>query len=179
MTPNQSPWPRRWLFTDERMGEELWRALERVPRGSGVVVRHDSLGQAERARLAARVARICRRRRLVLGIAGDVALARRVGAALVHRPTRHPGLMAASWPVHDEEEAKAARARPAELVFVSPVFATRSHVGREALGVAEARRLARLANVPAIALGGMDERRFGKLRGTFHGYAGIDCWLRI
>ncbi len=178
MTPNQSPWPRRWLMTDERMGDGLWRALEHLPRGSGVVVRHDSLGRAERARLAARVARICRRRGLVLGIAGDVALARRLGAALVHRPARHPGLMAASWPVHDEGEAMAARARRAALAFVSPVYATRSHVGGSAL-VAEAKRLARLARVPAIALGGMDERRFGNLRGSFHGYAGIDCWLRI
>lgn len=178
MPPNQSPWPRRWLMTDERMGGALWRALERLPRGSGVIVRHDKLGQAERARLAARVARICRRRELVLGVAGDGALARRLGAALVHRPIRHPGLMPASWPVHDEAEALAARRKGAALAFVSPVHATRSHPAAKALGVTKAKRLARLSGVPAIALGGMNRKRFEALRGTVHGYAGIDCWLR-
>jgi thiamine-phosphate pyrophosphorylase len=176
MPPNQSPWPRRWLMTDERMGDSLWRALKRLPRGSGVIVRHDKLGRAERARLAGRIARICRRRGLVLGVAGDVALARRVGAALIHRPERHPGLMPTSWPVHDEGQALAARRKGAALAFVSPVFATRSHPGAEALGVAKAKQLALLSGSQAIAMGGMSEERFGELSRAFHGYAGIDCW---
>jgi len=61
---------------------------------------------------------------------------------------------------------------------VSPVFATRSHPGRPALGAEEAARLAGIAGCPAIALGGMDRARFRAVAAAFHGYAGIDCWLK-
>jgi thiamine-phosphate pyrophosphorylase len=63
-------------------------------------------------------------------------------------------------------------------VFVSPVFPTRSHPGRAALGVDRALALAELAGCPAIALGGMSAERFAALRGGFYGFAGIDCWLK-
>ncbi|RYD48780.1 MAG: thiamine phosphate synthase, partial [Sphingomonadales bacterium] len=32
--------PKLWLMTDERMGDDLWDALKRLPRGSGVIFRH-------------------------------------------------------------------------------------------------------------------------------------------
>ena len=89
MTLNQPPWPRQWLMTDQRIGERLWPLLEQLPVGSGIVLRHDRLPAAERARMADRVAAIARERELVLGVAGDVDLAHRVGAALIHRPTPH------------------------------------------------------------------------------------------
>ncbi|MEJ8630952.1 hypothetical protein P0F65_16040 [Sphingomonas sp. I4] len=33
-------YPVTWLMTDERLGDGLWRALARLPPGSGVVFRH-------------------------------------------------------------------------------------------------------------------------------------------
>ena len=75
-------------------------------------------------------------------------------------------------------EAEAAKAEGASLVFVSAVFATRSHPGREPLGVAKAAEIARAAAVPAIALGGMTVLNFTQLeREGFYGWAGIDAWL--
>jgi thiamine-phosphate pyrophosphorylase len=73
-----------------------------------------------------------------------------------------------------------ARAARAALVFVSPVFSTRSHAGAAPLGSDRAAALGRLSGALVIALGGMDESRFHALRGRgFHGYVGVDCWLRI
>src|SRR5687767_13093687 len=74
--PRRQPLPRLWLKTDERQGEHLWAALERLPRGAGVVFRHYSLPPAERRALFDRVRRIARRRRLILlaggkGLRGD------------------------------------------------------------------------------------------------------------
>ena len=40
--------PRLWMMTDERQGDALWSALERLPRGAGVVFRHYSLPAAAR-----------------------------------------------------------------------------------------------------------------------------------
>jgi thiamine-phosphate pyrophosphorylase len=62
--------PRLWLRTDERQGERLWRALERLPRGGGVVFRHYSLPKPERRALFDRVRTIASRRGLVLVVAG-------------------------------------------------------------------------------------------------------------
>ncbi|MEQ7874033.1 thiamine phosphate synthase [Sphingomonas sp. ASV193] len=168
--------PTRWLMTDERLGERLFEAIARVPRGGGVMFRHDSLGPAARAALAGAVAELCARRGLVLGVAADAALARRLGARFVHRPVGDSAGVAVTMPVHDAEEARAASAAGAAAVFVSPLFATRSHPGGGALGPHRAAELAAIAGVPGIALGGMDEARFAALDG-FHGWAGIDAWL--
>ena len=60
-------------------------------------------------------------------------------------------------------------------MFVSPIFATRSHPGGKVLGPARAQRIARKLRVPAIALGGMDAERFRGLD-WFYGWAAIDAW---
>ena len=41
MTARQTDWPREWLMTDERMGDRLWTAIDRLPiKHSGIVFRH-------------------------------------------------------------------------------------------------------------------------------------------
>ena len=181
MTANQPPWPREWLMTDERIGDRLWQAIERVPPGGGVVFRHYSLEPAQRLKLGKSVAAAAEARQLVLSVAQDVELAGEMGAQLIHNPMG-PAPQPFSLAVHDEAQAHQARLAGAALVFVSPVFRTRSHPGSSALGAEEAARLVKIASCPAIALGGMDAARFRELEaahpGAFHGYAGIDCWLR-
>jgi thiamine-phosphate pyrophosphorylase len=161
------PLPRLWLMTDERQGEGLWAALERLPAGSGIVFRHYRLGGEERRALFGRVRDVSRRRRLILVVAGEWL----AGADGVHN-RRGPGLRTAS--AHDWAELRAA-GRGADLVFLGPVHPTRSHPGCEALGAAGFDRLARQAKVPVIALGGMDWALFRGLRHAY-GWAGIDAW---
>lgn len=161
--------PRRWLMTDERLGEGLWDALAALPKGSGIVLRHYGLRPAERRTLFARIARIARRRQLMLVVAGSDRLGR------APRHGRHRGALTA--PVHSQREAVAAIRNGAALLFVSPVHATRSHPGSAALGRVRLGLLIRDLNVPVIALGGMNERRWRALRPLgVHGWAGIDAW---
>lgn len=177
MATNQPPWPRDWLMTDERMGERLCEAIGRVPSGTGgIVLRHYSLEPSERLELGQRVAALARERKLVLAVGRDLLLAERLGARLVHNPS-DPGSLPFSMAVHNEREADAARQAGADLVFVSPVFPTRSHSGAAALGVGRASELAVMAGCPAIALGGMSFGSFWELGPAFHGWAGIDAWL--
>lgn len=178
MAANQPLWPRDWLITDERMGERLWEAIRCVPAGTGgILFRHYSLGPAERLEVGERVAGLARERKLMLAVAGDPALAERLGAQLVHKPSAESDLPF-SLSVHDEREAYAARDAGADLVFVSPVFATRSHPGAPELGPERAARLAEIAGCPAVALGGMTFGKFWELGPAFHGWAGIDAWLK-
>jgi thiamine-phosphate pyrophosphorylase len=179
MTARQRPWPRQWLMTDERLGNALWAAIARLPDGKGgIVLRHYATEAAERRALAVEIARISQDRGLTLSIAADPDLARELGAELVHNPGQPPGL-AFSMAVHSHDQAETARAMCAALIFVSPVYATRSHLGEAPLGPERAAALARAVDVPAIALGGMDAARFAALPpNAFHGWAGIDAWLR-
>lgn len=179
MTARQRDWPRAWLMTDERMGEKLWTAIDRLPiKHSGIVFRHYSLAEDVRATLARRVADICHRRSLALAVAADEDLAFTVGADLVHNPPEPPLRLPFSQSVHSLGEAETARVAGAAIIFVSPIFRTRSHPGTKPLGRPLARRIARAAGVPAIALGGVDALRFARLqRDGFYGWAGIDAWL--
>lgn len=163
--------PVRWLMTDERLDERLWPALERLPRGAGVIFRHYHTPAAVRRVLFARVRQVARRRGLVLVAAGGVSLR---GAAGVHARRGH-GVV--TWPAHDRREALAAVRAGADVVLVSPVFATRSHPGAPPLGLWRAAAIARALPVTVIALGGMDERRWRRMAALgFDGYAAIDAW---
>jgi thiamine-phosphate pyrophosphorylase len=157
-------------MTDERLGDGLWAALRRLPPGSGVVFRHYATPVRERRRLFRRVVRIARVRGLVVVRAGERA---GFGEDGVHGRARGGGLRTA--PAHDRREAVAAVRRGAEVVFVSPVFGTRSHPGAEALGVRKARQITQELPVVVIALGGMGARRFRRVTG-FDGWAAIDAW---
>jgi thiamine-phosphate pyrophosphorylase len=181
MAANQSLWPRQWLMTDERIGERLWEAIDRLPRGEGgIVFRHYGLASDVRIMLGTRIANAARERELLLAVAGSALLAERLGAALLHNPDG-PASLPISMSVHDEVEAARARALGAALAFISPIHGTRSHPGAPSLGADQAALLARKLDCPAIALGGMNAARFNALEqaypGQFYGFAGIDCWL--
>lgn len=167
--------PRAWLFTDERLGEQLWVALARLPRGAGVVFRHYRLAPPARRALLARVRAVVRRRGLVLVVAAAGARAgegRHLGVARSRR--RYPGLVTAA--AHNVRELVAARRCGAVLVFVSPVFASRSHPGAAPLGTLRFRRLARHAHARVAALGGMTAKRFRSLRPAAAAWGAIDAW---
>ncbi|MDA8050368.1 MAG: thiamine phosphate synthase [Rhodospirillales bacterium] len=152
------PLPTLWLFTDERRLPDPLPAVARLPPGlAGVVFRHDEA--AGRAALGRALARLCRARRLVLVVAGDVRLAANLHAGLHHRrgrrtvPWPRRGVLTAS--AHDRAElARAARAG-ADIVFLGPAFATASHPGQRPLGPVRWNLLARRASIPVAALGGV------------------------
>jgi thiamine-phosphate pyrophosphorylase len=156
-------------MTDPRMGGALWPALERLPRGAGVVVRH--YGAEDRAGLIERIARIARKRGLVMVVAEGR------GRVNVHNARRSwaGGLQTAS--AHRRSEAISAIRRGADLIFLSPVFATRSHPDAKALGRVRFGMLSRNLGVPVIALGGMNAARAKSLPKSAYGWAGIDAWL--
>ena len=165
------PLPHLWLMTDDRMGDSLWKALERLPRGSGVVFRHYGLGLAERRALFAKVANVSRRRGLLLVRAGAERLGREDG---VHG-RRGRGIRTRA--AHSRREAVAGIRAGADMLFVSPVFATRSHPGARALGRARLGLMIRNLPVPVIALGGMNGRRAASLQPLgIYGWAAIDAW---
>lgn len=169
MHPGQ-PLPRLWLMTDERLGDALPAAVARLPQGAGIVFRHYGLEEAERQTLFDEVRAAWSG---LLLLAGPAELAASWGADGSHG--RHQGAMTAS--AHDLAEIHLAEAAGARLIFLSPVFPSRSHPGAPALGPEGFAALAAETGLPVVALGGMDAERANGLSGAY-GWAGIDAWLR-
>jgi len=167
--PRRQPLPRLWLLTDERQSETLWRALARLPRGSGVVFRHYGLERGERRRLFERIRKIAVRRQLLLLVGGGGPR----GDGVHGRRGR--GLRSAS--AHNLRELKSAERSGAGLVFLSPAFETRSHPEARPLGPLRFGLIARQARVPVIALGGVNALNARRLP-HIYGWAGIDAWSR-
>jgi len=167
MDPDQ-PLPRLWLMTDERLGNRLLHAVGRLPEGAGIVFRHYGLAEAKRRSLFETV------RRAAPGpviLAGPAELASAWRADGSHG--RHRG--ATTAPAHDLAEIRAAEAAGASLIFLSPVFPTRSHPEAPPLGLDGFSALAGATRLPVVALGGMNAERAESLAGAY-GWGGIDAW---
>lgn len=156
-------------------------AIAKLPRGSVVILR--DYGAADRAAYAARLARLCRSRRLRLLVAGDVRLALAVGAHGLHLPEgaacsgdrrwrlwRKPGWLVTAA-AHSPRAVARARRAGADALLLSPVFATVSHPGATPLGSLRFAAWARQERVPVYALGGMTAATTRRLAGS--GAAGI------
>lgn len=168
----RQPLPRLWLMTDERLGGGLLDAVARLPAGAGIVFRHYSLDDVARRNLFERVRAAHPGLLLLAGPAGRAA---RWGADGSHG--RGPGRGLRSASVHSHAEIRAAEHDGAALLFLSPVYATRSHPDARTLGLAKFGWLARRTPLPVIALGGMNPGR-GRRLAAFgaYGWAGIDFW---
>ena len=173
MRPRYPELPRRWLMTDERIAD-LDAAVARLRRGDGIVFRHHATPLAERRRLFARLLRTARRRGLVLIRAGGVSMRGEMGVHGAGR-MRRPGMR--TWPAHARAQAIAGARAGADLLFVSPIFTTRSHPGARSLGPLRAAAIAHGLAVRPIALGGMNARRFvHAMPFGFTGWAAIDAF---
>ncbi|RZM22238.1 MAG: thiamine phosphate synthase [Sphingomonas sp.] len=161
-------------MTDERMGDALWRALMRLPPGSGVVFRHYATPERDRRVLLRRVIRVAHARRLTVVVAGKST----IDADGVHGRAQTHGIR--TWPAHSRIEALAGKRAAADALFVSPIHVTRSHQGAAGIGLAQAMWIGRGLGIPMIALGGMTESRWRRIqRFGFHGWAAIDAWMPI
>lgn len=172
--------PALWLFTDAVRLPDPLPAIARLPRGCGVVFRHD--GVPGRAALARALARQCRQRAIPFVVAGDARLAAAVGAG-VHLRGAHPAdgrlrmvRAAKGWrrlgavttsSAHSAAELRRAWKAGADAVFLSPALPTRSHPGAPALGVvrwaALSARLPHGGGTAVLALGGVDGRQVRRL----------------
>ena len=170
------PLPKIWLLTDPRLGDGLQAAVRKLPTGSGVVFRHYQLATDERLLLFRQIKRICRQRGHILVLAAQEDWS----ADGVHGRERFRPTQILTMPVHSVREIRNAHKLGANLMFLSPVFATRSHPGARALGVMQFSRLAQLAG-PAkiIALGGMSRNKARTITNRIaHGWAAIDAFKR-
>jgi thiamine-phosphate pyrophosphorylase len=164
------------MTDDERLADPI-AAARALPRGSLVIVR--SRTGETRERLLGRLKPLSQSRGLILLVAGDPALAARLGADGLHLPEARAGEIAhwrAARPkwlitVAAHSLRVLARCRGADAVLLAPVFATGSHPDRGSLTAARANAIVRQSPAAVYALGGIDARNARLLAGA--NYAGI------
>lgn len=178
--------PRLWLFTDERVADDaLLSAIAALPRGSGIVFRHYRRAPALRRALYNKVKTLTRRRGFLLLLGGTVRDAARWRADGAHIPNHVTRASRAadvnrlhSASAHNAAEMATAIRNGARLIFLSPIFATRSHPesGRP-LGPLRFGLMTRQTRIPVIALGGMTATRFAQVqRLGAYGWGAIDAF---
>ena len=161
--PFCQPLPDIWLVSDERNDASLEAALARLPRGSGFIYRHYHLDNTARIGRYRQLAHLARTRGHIVILADSAMTAREWGADGVYGapralyPSRIDMIRLAT--AHDLAEVGLANRFGADALLLSPVFKTNSHPGAGSLGSARFRTLARHAQMPVIALGGMTAER--------------------
>jgi len=171
--------PARFFLAERSVLGDSLEIAATLPRGTGVVLR--DYDACDREAMARRLARIARRRGLILLIAGDSRLAWRVGAQGVHLPQwrlfGRPPPRRRGWLVtaaaHDRQALARAQAIGADAALVSPVFATGSHPAARPLGVHRLARMTAGAPLPIYALGGIDAHTLHRLPDGLAGVAAI------
>jgi thiamine-phosphate pyrophosphorylase len=150
--------------------------MQKLPRGSIVICR--DYAHPEREAYARELRAITHENGQFLLIAGDVALARRVGADGVHLPeymlgARHVlgGFRLVSAACHNKLAMRRAERLGVDFILISPVFSTRSHAGARTLGPHRYARLSHCTHLAHLALGGVNSYSARKLRGL--GLAGV------
>jgi thiamine-phosphate pyrophosphorylase len=174
--------PSAWFMTDPKRTPRPERIAARLPRGFGVIYRH--FGASDRFDAGAKLARVCRERRLVLLVSADPELARAIGADGVHWPEarlkgvrpRNPRLVETAS-AHSRAAASRAGRLGADAVFLSMVFASGSPSAGKPMGALRFRALAARSPLPVYALGGVggDNASRAVARSRAAGWAGIDA----
>lgn len=155
--------PDLWLISDERNDAQLEQALKNLPLGSGFIYRHYHLTDQARVARFLDLARICRARGHLIILADSALTAREWGADGIYGapkalyPRRRDMVQLAA--AHNMADIGAANRIGADACLLSPVFTTRSHVDARLLGPARFCLMARHAQMPVIALGGMNAHR--------------------
>jgi thiamine-phosphate pyrophosphorylase len=160
--------PRLWLLSDARNDAVLERRLRELEEPAGFVYRHYHLPPEERLARYRQLARISRGVGHLVILADSALTAREwgadgiYGAPLALSPRRADLLRVAT--AHDMREIAQANRVEADALMLSPVFPTNSHPGGKVLGPLRWHSLARQAQMPVIALGGINPATARRLR---------------
>ncbi len=171
------------MTDDGRLPDPL-AAARALPRGSAVVVRMRDTHKRER--LTRDLLKLARKQGFAVLVAADPLMAANLGADGIHLPevrakestywrARFPAMMLTTS-AHSERAIMLAGMLPVDAIFLSPVFATKSHPGGRALTALRANIIARASGKSVYALGGIDARNARLLaRDAFNGIAAINA----
>ena len=173
-------------MTDPKRTPDIVHAVQTLPPYSTVIYRH--FGAPDKEIMARRLRMIAFERDLQFLIGQDEALVRLCGADGLHIPERHLGrakTLRRRYPdwvltgaAHSAQALERAADAKLDAAILSPVFESKSPSAEKPLGVETFSNWVRGADLPVIALGGINARNVGQLKTTgAAGVAGISGFI--
>jgi len=150
------------FLTDPKRTPDPVAIVPTLPPGSGIIYRH--FGASKRASVARQLRYICAQSEIRFIIAGDPVLATHVGAYGVHWPEANL-TEARKWrgcfplqtaSAHTPSAIRRAANSGMDAVLFSTVFPSNSPSASSPHGAQRTRTVARRANIPVYALGGLN-----------------------
>ena len=160
----------RWL----NEGESIASKVEDAIQGGATIIQLREKDGTRRKTDARCCLNVCRSYGVPLIINDDVDLAAEIGADGVHlgqddmspkeASAEFNGIIGVS--AHNIEEARKAKEDGADYIGCGAVFQTSTKNNTSALGVDGLKRITESVSIPAVAIGGIDEKNISQLEGT-------------
>lgn len=182
------------FFTDRKKVKNFEQVIKTLPKNSIIIIREYDLDEESREIFAKNIISLARPRGLKILAAKSFSLARKIKADGVHFSDRDilplqffkkksfPKNFIFSFAAHDFRVLNKIKA---DMIFLSPIFATSSHPDTKPLGL---RNLAKISlktrkahyfSPPVYALGGVNAQNLKSLRKLgIHGFAAIDLFSK-
>lgn len=188
------------FFTDRKRVEDFSVVIKSLPRNSAIIIREYDLEKNDRENFAKEIIKIAKLEGFICLIGKDIDLAKKLKADGVHfsdfdklsaKILNRSGFnkkFIFSFACHDENSIKKAQKLKADMIFISPIFPTLSHLNTKNIGLKNLSKISLKTknNIygknrfsPAIyALGGINQSNISAIRKfNLSGFAAISLFL--
>lgn len=170
------------FITDHNKITNINNVINNLPKNSMVIIRDYNIDNREN--YAFSIANICRKCGIKFLVAGDVKLARKIGADGVHLPEymiseaeKINDMQFISVSCHNIDAIKNVGKYRVNAILLSPVFPTTTHPNTNIINLDMFKIMAEDSQIPVYALGGINEKNIKNLVGIkIAGIAGIDVF---
>ncbi|MCF6215414.1 MAG: thiamine phosphate synthase [Emcibacter sp.] len=171
--------PALFFVTDQQAIPHPEKIISELSQEAAVIFR--DYDHPSRAALCAELARLCRKKNIPFLVAGDIALAEKLGASGVHLPEIM--MMQADdirrdyphWIItaacHDLNSVRKAGNLPIDAALIAPIFPTHSHAEtltgeQKTLGLRGVQAMVKASSLPLYGLGGISSMNGRELIGS-------------
>ncbi len=167
--------PKMFFFTDRKRVKNIFAVVENLPKNSAIIIREYDLDEPQRLDFAQEIMAIAKKKSLKVLVGKNWQLAVKIKADGVHfsdwepmkqlpkHRNNQPKDFLVSYSCHSEKAVRKAQKYGCDLIFYSPIFATKSHLGQRPIGSLKLRNLASKTTTPIYALGGVNEKNIQTL----------------
>jgi thiamine-phosphate pyrophosphorylase len=164
------------FFTNRKRCDDLSLVIKKLPKNSAVIFREYDLESKEREILAQKLFAICQAKNHKFLIGKNLELARKLRADGVHFSDKDllplevfnrqnwPEKFIFSFACHNFLSVIKSQQLGADMIFVSPIIASKSHPDVVPLGLRELSRIVRVSKIPVFALGGVGAKNIHLLK---------------
>jgi thiamine-phosphate pyrophosphorylase len=190
------PLPVSVFFSDRTKTPDIENTIRSLPKNSTIIIREYDLDIKTREDFAQNISFLARRLGLKVIVGKDILLAKKIKADGVHfsdfdhlpinllQKDKFPKNFILSFSCHSLKSLLAAQKLKPDIIFISPIFPTQSHINIPALGIKSLAKFYyqirnNLYDTPPIyALGGITKANLPSIRKIgLSGFAAISLFL--